>query len=55
VNPPHSCQALLGSTRAKVSWEVPQLVGDQGKGAFKVSFDEHLISVEIVQNHFFLL
>jgi proto-oncogene tyrosine-protein kinase ROS len=37
VNPPHNCQALLGSTRAKVSWQIPQLVGDQGKGAFKVS------------------
>lgn len=37
VNPPHGCEALLGSTRAKVSWETPQLVGDQGKGAFKVS------------------
>lgn len=38
VNPPHSCQALLGSTRAKVSWQSPQLLGDQGKGAFRVSF-----------------
>lgn len=36
VNPPHNCQALLGSTKAKVSWQTPQLVGDQGKGAFKV-------------------
>lgn len=36
VNPPHNCQALLSSTRAKVSWQIPQLVGDQGKGAFKV-------------------
>ncbi|CRK90687.1 CLUMA_CG004384, isoform A, partial [Clunio marinus] len=35
VNPPHNCQALLGSTKAKVSWQIPQLVGDQGKGAFK--------------------
>lgn len=37
VNPPHNCQALLGSKRAKVSWQTPQLVGDQGKGAFKVN------------------
>lgn len=36
VNPPHNCQALLSSTKAKVSWQIPQLVGDQGKGAFKV-------------------
>lgn len=39
VNPPHNCQALLSSTKAKVSWQIPQLVGDQGKGAFKVSED----------------
>lgn len=39
VNPPHNCQALLGSTKAKVSWQIPQLVGDQGKGAFKVSLN----------------
>lgn len=36
VNSPQNCQALLGSTKAKVSWQTPQLVGDQGKGAFKV-------------------
>lgn len=36
VNPPQNCRALLGSTKAKVSWQTPQLVGDQGKGAFKV-------------------
>lgn len=35
VNPPHNCQALLSSQKAKVSWQTPQLVGDQGKGAFK--------------------
>ena len=39
VNPPHNCQALLGPTKARVSWLIPQLVGDQGKGAFKVSYE----------------
>lgn len=34
-NSPESCQALMSSTHAKVSWQTPQLVGDQGKGAFK--------------------
>lgn len=47
VNPPHNCQALLGSTRAKVSWQIPQLVGDQGKGAFKVRIVFHFPSVPI--------
>lgn len=37
VNSPQNCQALLESKKAKVSWLTPQLVGDQGKGSFKVS------------------
>lgn len=35
VNPPSNVQALLGSSSAKVSWQTPQLIGNQGKGAFK--------------------
>lgn len=35
VNPPSNVQALLGSDRAKVSWDVPYLLGIQGRGAWQ--------------------
>lgn len=31
VNPPTAVQAILGSTLAKTSWQVPHLLGGQGK------------------------
>lgn len=40
VNPPSNVQALLGSSRAKVSWRIPHLLGNQGKGAFQNWFYE---------------
>jgi len=35
VNPPTGVQAVLGAERAKVSWQVPHLLGGQGKGAWQ--------------------
>ncbi|XP_071445601.1 proto-oncogene tyrosine-protein kinase ROS [Hetaerina americana] len=35
VNPPTQLQAVLGATLAKVSWQVPHLIGVQGKGAWQ--------------------
>lgn len=35
VNPPSNVQALLGNDRAKVSWDVPYLLGIQGRGAWQ--------------------
>lgn len=35
LNPPKSCQALLSSNQARISWETPEAFGEQGKGAFK--------------------
>ncbi|KAK2578971.1 hypothetical protein KPH14_011171 [Odynerus spinipes] len=35
VNPPTGVQAVLGVERAKVSWQVPHLLGGQGKGAWQ--------------------
>ena len=35
VNPPTGVQAVLGSERAKVSWQAPHLLGGQGKGAWQ--------------------
>lgn len=35
VNPPLDCQALLGANEAKVSWKTPELIHEQGKGAFR--------------------
>ncbi|XP_044740104.1 proto-oncogene tyrosine-protein kinase ROS [Chrysoperla carnea] len=35
INPPTSVQAILGSTKAKVSWQIPHLLGGQGKGAWQ--------------------
>ncbi|KAK7868921.1 hypothetical protein R5R35_014230 [Gryllus longicercus] len=35
VNPPVGVQAILGTEVAKISWQVPHLVGGQGKGAWQ--------------------
>lgn len=35
INPPTALQAILGSTIAKTSWQVPHLLGGQGKGAWQ--------------------
>ncbi|KAG8223272.1 hypothetical protein J437_LFUL001549 [Ladona fulva] len=35
VNPPTQLQAVMGATKAKVSWQVPHLIGMQGKGAWQ--------------------
>jgi proto-oncogene tyrosine-protein kinase ROS len=35
VNPPTNVQALLSSDRAKISWRIPHLLGNQGKGAWQ--------------------
>ncbi|XP_063703914.1 proto-oncogene tyrosine-protein kinase ROS isoform X2 [Culicoides brevitarsis] len=35
VNPPVHVQAIFGPKRAKISWQPPHLLGNQGKGAWK--------------------
>ncbi|GAB0094112.1 Tyrosine-protein kinase receptor [Sergentomyia squamirostris] len=35
VNPPSNVQALLSARKAKVSWRVPHLLGNQGKGTWQ--------------------
>lgn len=35
VNPPTVVQAILGPTLAKTSWQIPHLLGGQGKGAWQ--------------------
>lgn len=35
VNPPTAVQAILGPTLAKTSWQIPHLLGEQGKGAWQ--------------------
>uniref|UniRef100_A0A1B0DB76 Fibronectin type-III domain-containing protein n=1 Tax=Phlebotomus papatasi TaxID=29031 RepID=A0A1B0DB76_PHLPP len=35
VNPPSNIQALLSARKAKVSWRVPHLLGNQGKGTWQ--------------------
>lgn len=35
VNPPLEVQALMGSNKAKISWKTPELIHEQGKGAFR--------------------
>lgn len=35
VNPPTNVQAILGSERAKVSWQAPYLLAEQGRGAWQ--------------------
>uniref|UniRef100_A0A1B0CKJ2 Fibronectin type-III domain-containing protein n=1 Tax=Lutzomyia longipalpis TaxID=7200 RepID=A0A1B0CKJ2_LUTLO len=35
VNPPSNIQALLSASKAKVSWRVPHLLGNQGKGTWQ--------------------
>lgn len=35
VNPPTGVQAILGATLAKTSWQIPHLLGEQGKGAWQ--------------------
>lgn len=35
VNPPVDVQAMMGSNKAKISWKTPELIHEQGKGAFR--------------------
>lgn len=35
VNPPSNIQALLSDRKSKVSWQIPHLLGIQGKGAWQ--------------------
>ncbi|XP_043482361.1 proto-oncogene tyrosine-protein kinase ROS isoform X2 [Leptopilina heterotoma] len=35
VNPPTNVQAILGSERAKISWQAPYLLAEQGRGAWQ--------------------
>lgn len=35
INPPTGLQAILGSNLAKTSWQMPHLLGGQGKGAWQ--------------------
>ncbi|XP_021913370.1 proto-oncogene tyrosine-protein kinase ROS isoform X3 [Zootermopsis nevadensis] len=43
VNPPTNVQAILGSKLAKTSWQVPHLLGGQGKGAWQNwSYELHI-------------
>lgn len=62
LNPPKSCQALLSSNQARVSWETPEAFGEQGKGAFKswnykleISSDDHIQEIENITGNSFLV
>lgn len=40
INPPTNVQAVLGSERAKISWQPPYLLAEQGRGAWQNWFYE---------------
>ncbi|XP_069689840.1 proto-oncogene tyrosine-protein kinase ROS isoform X2 [Periplaneta americana] len=43
VNPPTNVQAILGAELAKTSWQMPHLLGGQGKGAWQNwSYELHI-------------
>ncbi|XP_070506789.1 protein sevenless isoform X5 [Chironomus tepperi] len=62
LNPPKSCQSLLSSNQARISWETPEAFGEQGKGAFKnwnykleISSDSDTRKVENITGNSFLV
>lgn len=51
VNPPTAVQAILGANLAKTSWQMPHLLGGQGKGAWQNwSYEIHVKDISDSKN-----